>query len=377
MSPYKLSAWVFAVGLGLLASASAHARDIVVAQVAPFGGPLAVSGRDFNLGALIAFDEANSSGGIRGTPIRLVSRDDGYRPADTLLHVSELLEKQNPVALIGMWGAENVEAVLAKGLLDGSGIAVVGVRSGVAGLRKNSALFHVRASYRDEAQRILDQAQTMGFTRVAMVYEDDGFGREAAADVQAIMASRKLSPAALVRQGKNQLDVAASVKALVDSQPQAIVLSANTPVAAALIKALRAANTTAFILTTSTVDAEQLATQLGPIAAGVAVAQGVPNPYKATAPIAREFNQRIRTLGIDPARANFASLEGYIVARVLIEGLKRSGAKEPTRRDLVRGLEAINPFDLGGFALDFSGGKREGSRFVDLSLIGADGRIRQ
>lgn len=369
--------WKFiALAAMTLLSTFALAKDLVIAQVAPFGGPLAVSGRDFNLGAMIAFDEINAAGGIGGNRLRLISRDDGYRSNDTVQHVSDLLENDNPLALIGMWGAENIEAVVAKKLLDKVGLPVVGVRSGVAALRKNANLFHVRASYRDEVQRILDQIQTMGSNRIAIIYEDDGFGREALADAQEFLAKRSLKPSAVAAQAKNSLVVDSAVNQITAAQPQAVLLVANTPVATAIIKALRAQNSSAFIFATSTVDAEQLVTQLGKIAAGVAVAQSVPNPYKATAPIAMQFQNRIKTLGLDAARGNFASLEGYIAARVVAEGLRRAG-RDPTRKELVRGLESMQRVDLGGFVIDFAPQQHEGSRFVDLSLIGADGRIRQ
>ncbi|MBX3585464.1 MAG: ABC transporter substrate-binding protein [Ramlibacter sp.] len=358
------------------AALAAWGKDIVIGQVAPFGGPLAVSGRDFNLGAMIAFDEINAAGGISGNRLRLVSRDDGYRSAETVRLVGDLIDQDNPVALIGMWGAENIDAVLEKELLDKAGIAVVGVRSGSSALRSKGALFHVRASYREEVQRILDQVQTMGSSRIAVVYEDTDFGREAWADAEAALARRKLKPLVVAMQARNDLQVDATVQKVAAAEPQALLLVANTPVAGALIKGLRAKNSPAFIFTTSTVDAEQLVTQLGAAAAGVAVAQGVPNPYKATAPIAMDFKRRIASLGIDPARANFASLEGYIVARIVGEGLRRAG-RDPQRKDLVRGLESLHRADLGGFMVDFGPGQREGSRFVDLSLIGADGRIRQ
>lgn len=362
----------------LLAAAAwaASAKDLVIGQVAPFGGPLAISGRDFNLGAMIAFDEINAAGGIGGNRLKLVSRDDGYRSGETVRLVGDLIEQDNPLALIGMWGAENIDAVLAQNLLDKAGLPVVGVRSGSSALRANAALFHVRASYREEVQRILEQVNTMGSTRIAVIYEDTDFGREAWADAQAGMARHQLKPLVVAVQARNDLKVDAAVQKVVVAEPQAVLLVANTPVAGAVIKALRARNSPAFVFTTSTVDAEQLVTQLGTAAAGVAVAQGVPNPYKATAPIAMDFKRRIALLGIDPVRANFASLEGYIVARIVGEGLRRAG-KEPQRRDLVRGLESLRRADLGGFMVDFGPGQREGSRFVDLSLIGSDGRIRQ
>lgn len=372
-----MTSWKFlAIAIMAWAGIAVQAKDIVVAQVAPFGGPLAVSGRDFNLGAMVAFEEINASGGINGNRLRLVSRDDGYRSADTVQHVRDLLEQDNPIALIGMWGAENIEAVVAKNLLENAGLPVVGVRSGVAALRKNANLFHVRASYRDEVQRILDQIQTMGSSRIAVIYEDDGFGREAWADAQELLAKRSLKPSAVAVQPKNSLVVDSAVALIVAAQPQVVLLVANTPVATAMIKGLRAQNTPAFIFATSTLDAEQLVTQLGKLAAGVAVAQGVPNPYKSTAPIAMAFQNQIKALGLDAARANFASLEGYIAARVVAEGLRRSG-RDPSRKDLVRGLESMQRVDLGGFLIDFAPQQHEGSRFVDLSLIGADGRIRQ
>ena len=352
------------------------AKDIVIAQIAPFGGPLAVSGRDFNLGAMIAFDEVNASGGIAGNRVRLVSRDDGYRAADTARLVQELIATDNPVALIGMWGAENVQAVIDKNLLDTTGLPVIGVRSGSATLRTNTSIFHVRASYRDEILRILEQVQTIGSSRVAVVYEDDGFGREAWADTQALLAKRGLKPVAVATQGRNDIRADATADKIAAADPQAVLIIANTAVAGAVIKSLRARKMSSFIFTTSTVDAEQLVVSLAGASAGVSVAQGVPNPYKAVAPIAREFQRRIKALGIDEARANFASLEGYITARIVVEGLKRS-RKDPGRNDLVRGLESLQQTDLGGFIVDFGPGRREGSRYVDLSIVGSDGRIRQ
>jgi len=275
-----------------------------------------------------------------------------------------------------MWGAENVQALQAKGLLQNSAIPVVGLRSGAMTLRKDPALFHLRASYRDEVLRILDQLSTMGSTRIALLYEDDDFGREAVVDVNAVLTRRGMHAVLVAAQAKNNLKVDAVVDSAALAGPQAVLVVANTPVAAALIKGLRERKVSAFVFATSTVDAEQLMAQLGAQAAGVAVAQAVPNPYKATAPIAMEFQKRIKALGIDPARANFASLEGYIVARVVAEGLRRAG-RDPGRRELVRSLESLHRHDLGGFLVDFGPGQREGSRFVDLSLVGGDGRIRQ
>lgn len=367
----------FAVLGSFLFSPCGIAGEIVVAQVAPFGGALAVSGRDFNLGAMIAFDEVNGQGGVNGQSIRLISRDDGYRPTETLSQVRKLLEMEKPVALIGMWGTENVDLLLAQGILEDAGIPVVGVRSGASALRTNKYLFHIRASYLEEVRRIMAQIATMGSSRIAIFYEDDGFGMEVAQEAERSLNARAMKPVAFIKQPKGQLDVSNAMAQLVTSDPQVILLAANTPVSAAVIAAIRANGSSAFLASISSLDGEQLFAQLGAVSGGVAIAQGMPNPYKASAPIAMAFVKRIRVLGIDPARINFASVEGYIAARVVIEGLRRTASSNPTRKELVRGLESLHRYELGGFTLDFANGKREGSGYVNLSILSAGGRIRQ
>lgn len=371
--------WLRAFTGGLTLSVCAHgiAGEIVVAQVAPFGGALAVSGRDFNLGAMVAFDEVNSRGGIKGSTIRLVSRDDGYRPTETLTQVKNLLEAEDPVALIGIWGSENVSTLLAPNILEAAGLPVVGVRSGVSMLRNSKYLFHIRASYHEEVKRIMSQIATMGSTRIAVFFEDESFGMEAAKEAQDSLKARNMAPVAFVKQPKGQLDVSASSAQLLAADPQVVFLAANTPVSAAIIAAIRAKRSSAFLVSISSLDGEQLFAQLGAAAGGVAIAQSMPNPYKASAPVAMAFVNRMRVLGIDAARINFASVEGYVAARVVIEGLRRSASANPTRKDLIRGLESMQRHDMGGFTMDFASTKHEGSSFVDISILSASGRLHQ
>ena len=176
---------------------------------------------------------------------------------------------------------------------------------------------------------------------------------------------------------RDSLNVAAALDTLIAEPPQAIFLFASTNAAAAFIKPLRERRSTAFVLATSSVEADTLVAQIGAeLARGVSVAQSVPNPYKATAPVAMAMRNRMRALGITNERANFSSLEGYISARVVIEALKRSG-REPRPAQVSAALEGLRRFDLGGFIVDFGPGQREGSHFVDLSVISADGQVRQ
>lgn len=362
--------------LSLCASA-ATARDLVVAQIAPFGGNLAVAGRDFNLGALIAFDEVNVAGGVNGNSVRLVSRDDGYRPAETVRHLATLVETEAPVALIGLWGADSVRALLADKTLERTGLAVVGVRSGDSLLRSEKILFHLRASYRDEITRMVEQVATMSIKRVAVVHDDEAFGREGLGIAREGLKARGIELTAVAALKRDSLEVGPAVTAVVEAEPQAVFVFASTNAAAAFIKPFRQRRATAFVLTTSSVEADNLVNQITPeFARGVSVAQSVPNPYKATTPIARSMRSRMKALGIAEERANFASLEGYISARIVTEALKRAG-RDPKPGQVASALESMRRFDLGGFVVDFGPGQHEGSHFVDLSVISADGKVRQ
>ncbi len=372
---WPVQAWLLAA-LSLCASA-ATAKDLVVAQIAPFGGNLAVAGRDFNLGALIAFDEVNLAGGVNGNPVRLVSRDDGYRPADTVRHLATLVETEAPVALIGLWGAESVRALLADKTLERAGLAVVGVRSGDTLLRSEKFLFHLRASYRDEVMRMVEQVATMSIKRVAVVHDDEAFGRESLSVAREGLKARGIELTAVAALKRDSLEVGPAITTVLDAQPQAVFVLATTNSAAAFIKPFRQRRNTAFVLTMSSVEADNLVSQITPeFARGVSVAQSVPNPYKATAPVARSMRNRMQSLGIADERANFASLEGYISARIVIEALKRVG-RDPKPSQVAGALESMRNFDLGGFVVDFGPGKHEGSHFVDLSVISADGKVRQ
>ena len=69
-----------------------------------------------------------------------------------------------------------------------------------------------------------------------------------------------------------------------------------------------------------------------------------------------------------------AAAIGAVDARVLAEGLRRPGPA-PTRAGVIAALEQIESLDLDGVRIGYDRGVREGSRFVDVAVIGSDGRF--
>src|SRR5439155_23810583 len=109
-------------------------------------------------------------------------------------------------------------------------------------------------------------------------------------------------------------------------------------------------------------------------ALGVVVSQVMPYPFSLTTPISREYLAAMQKAGGDH-KPNYSAMEGYIAAKLFVEGLRRAG-KAPNRESLIGGLEAVQGLDLGGFVAGFNARSHVASRFVDLSMLTDDGRVR-
>ncbi len=112
---------------------------------------------------------------------------------------------------------------------------------------------------------------------------------------------------------------------------------------------------------------------LGPDGVGVVVTSVVPFPWSQSLPVAREYRELLKKTGMQET-VSFIGLEVFINAKVLVEGLRRAG-KDPTRPRFIQALESLRQFDVGGFEVNFGKGVRQGSRFVDLTIIGAGGKF--
>ncbi|MBK7677239.1 MAG: ABC transporter substrate-binding protein [Candidatus Accumulibacter sp.] len=179
MKQISLPRNVLAVVLFVLAPLVAIAGDIVVGQVAALSGPLSPTGTHMRAGVKLCFDAVNAEGGIHGARIRLVTRDDGYKTEETVRLARDMLRESQPLAFIGFVGTGNVEAMLERKVLSEAGIPLIAIRSGAESLvrRNDPFLFLTRASYAEEIEKITDQYATTGYTRFAVLYQDDAFGQ--------------------------------------------------------------------------------------------------------------------------------------------------------------------------------------------------------
>ena len=354
---------------------SAHAQSggkIVLGQSAPFTGPAAQLGIQFNRGANVWFDQLNAQGGVAGRKVELRKMDDGYEPERCAANTRKLIDEE-VFALFGYIGTPT--SLAAVPLAKKEQVPFIAPFTGAMALRDpfSKYVFHMRASYNDETALIVRQMTTLDLKKVAVFYQNDAYGKAGLDGVILALSALNLKPVAQVTVERNSVEVDAAVKALVAAAPDAIVQVSAYKSCAAFIRAARKAGYGGTFYNVSFVGTQALADELGKDGAGVVVTQVVPSPYNAARPIAREFVEAVKKAGGD-AQANFSSMEGYLAAKVFTEGLRRAGA--PTRDGLIAGLESMSDQSFGGFAVSFSPTNHVASRFVDLSMLTGDGRVR-
>lgn len=369
--------------LVLLPLAPAHAAaaqdDIVIGQVAPLTGVIAGTGNEYVAGAAAYFAHVNDNGGVHGRKIRVVVRDDSYKPDQTLALTRELLNTEKPLALFGFVGTGNVLALNKNKVLEEAGIALLAPYTGAQDLREpmNPNIFHIRASYADETASMVQHLSTIGVRRIAVMYQDDGFGKSGLAGAQS--ASKKLG-LALVATGSYDRskpeEVDAAVAAIAPAQPGAIIMVSVNRASAAFVKKIRAQGVSAQLFSISVVNFKELLKNAGEDnARGIGIAQVMPYPYSARIPVVREFHSLMGKYQPDKV-ISYASMESFIAAKIMVEALRRSGPA-PTRQKVIAQLEKLDNYDVGGFRVTFSPQSRTGSTYVEVTVIGRDGRLLQ
>lgn len=354
----------------------ATAAELVIGQVAPLSGVLASTGKQMVVGGKIYFDHINAQGGVHGALIRQDVVDDGYKVADTVRLTREMLARPEVVALFGFAGTANVTQLLTDGVLDVGGAALVAPYTGGESLRNpfNPWIFHVRVGYAAEAEHMVQQVTTLGMKRIAVMYQDDGFGKAGLLGVENALAKRGLKLAAAAGYERNTDKVEEAVKQIKASDAQAIIMiSVNKP-SAAFAKQYRESGGGAQLYNISVVDPAELVKLAGlKNVHGLGISQVVPYPFSTSLPVVRQYQELLKKYA--PAEVvNYTSFEEFVGAKVLVEALRRAGPN-PTRAKVVKALESMNSYDTGGITVGYSPTNRIGSRFVEVTVVGSTGKL--
>ena len=369
----RTAAFILAMVAGSLhAEPGVTPTSILIGQSAAFTGAASELGTEMLAGAAAYFKVVNAAGGVNGRKIELRSLDDGYESDRAAANTKKLID-DGVFLLFGYVGTPTSNA--SKPIFTAARVPFVGPFTGAESLRTplNRYIFNVRASYFDETEKIVGQVTGQALDKVAVFYQNDDYGKAGLLGVERAMERRKIKIVAMGTVERNTVDVAAAVKSIGKVEPQAVIMISAYKSCAAFIKAMRAAGFNPQFMNVSFVGSKALAKETGPDGRGVAVSQVMPFPWNIGVPIVKEYQQLLQA-STGKQDYSFTSLEGFIAAKVLVEGLRRSG-NDLTREKFVTAMETIHDLDMGGYRVNFSPASHNGSSFVELTVIGKDERF--
>jgi ABC-type branched-subunit amino acid transport system substrate-binding protein len=348
------------------------ATTITLGQSAAFTGPAAQLGIQMNIGTKAYLDHINAKGGVHGRKIELKTRDDKYEANLAVENTKKLIEEDKVFALISYVGTPTTGAAMP--IFTQAKVPLIGPFTGAESLRTpvNRYIFNVRASYYDETEKIVEQLVSTGNKNIAVFYQDDAYGQAGLKGVEIAMTKRSLKISALGKVERNTVKVQDAVKTIDSAKPDAVVMISAYTSIAEFVREMRQAGSVAQFHNVSFVGSKALSDALKEEGYGVAISQVVPFPWSPAVPIVKEYQQVLKQAG--NTDYNFSSLEGFIVAKVMVEGLKRAG-RDLTREKLITALESMGNVDLGGFNVSFSPTNHSGSQYVDLTMIGRQGKF--
>ena len=353
------------------------ADTILLGQSAALTGSTAVLGKQMNSGARLYFDYINQQGGVFGRKIELKALDDAYEPDEAVKNTKKLIEEDRVFALFGYVGTPTSQAAVP--LANQARVPFFAPFTGAQSLRdpRSRYVFHVRAGYDEETAAIVRQIRTTGLKRVAVVYNDDAYGKAGIAGVeQAIKSLPADSGVKLVAQEsviRNTVEIGDAMQGAMKASPDAIVLiSAYRTVGAFVKEALRRGYSGQFY-NVSFVGTQALAKEVGPQGSGVIISQVMPHPGNATLPVVREYLRLLQASG-KQNEFDYASIEGFIAAKAFVEGLRRTG-RDVTREKFITAVESMRNVDLGGFIVQYGPDNHVGSKFVEMTIINSRGVV--
>jgi ABC-type branched-subunit amino acid transport system substrate-binding protein len=361
-------------------------REIRFGMAAPFSGASKELGRQMKLGIDTAFNRINDAGGVEGRMLKLIAADDGYEPARTADAMKQLYEKDQVFGIIGNVGTPT--AVVAVPYALERRMLFFGAFTGANVLRHDPPdryVFNYRASYAEETDvtvRYLVKLRRIPVRQIAVFAQQDTYGDSGFAGVAKAVRALGVADSAIVRLNykRNTVDVDDAVNQLKLQKPpiKAVVMVASYRAAAKFIERTHDLYPGMIYTNVSFVGSTSLADELmllGPrYASGVIVTQVVPAVSGYSSAVLEYKNALAKYFPGEAA--DYVSLEGYVAANVLIQGLKRSGQQLDTEK-LIDVLENTRNFDLGlGASLSFGRAEHQASHKIWGTAIDDNGKYQ-
>jgi len=375
------AAWAAALLLSVQLIAPAAAQEIILGQVASKTNLVTgANGRGMATGINVYLSAVNAAGGIGGKQVKLLSMEDDANAGKMLDATKQLVANKDVVALLGYVNTSGLAEIAKKNVLSESGIALVAPLQGDKGIVGADNFFPFRSGYPEEVTALVKEAVATQKKKIVVAWYNVTFGPAMQALAEAELKKAGVT-GTFVKVDAQQPpekfnDVMKDVSAaVIKENPDAVIMLLSSRYVAELTKAIKnSAAANAQVYAMSVVWAADIVKTAGEDKArGAVIAQAVPFPYSATLPFVGEYQRAMKQYAPNE-EISFPSLEGYAAAKITVEAIKRAGPN-PTREKVLKALYSMGEYNLGGVYVDYSSKGRRGWGNVDLTIIGAKGKL--
>lgn len=359
---------------------SAVGQELLVGQVAALSNPATTANaKGIQAGMQVYFEYVNAQGGVGGRKVTLVSKDDGLTPGKMAELTREFIADKRVLALAGYVNTGGLTEVSKANLPGEAGIALIAPLQGDKSIVGAPNFYPFRSGYPDEVAALVKEAVNTQKKKLAVVYWNVTFGPAMMKLAQEETKKNGLNVVAWVQidattQDKFDAVMKEAVAAVVKQAPDAVLMLISGRYSLEFIKQIKSSDAAdAQLYAMSIVPPGDVAKVVGEKARGLVIAQAVPFPFSATLPIVAEY-QKLMKQYAPQQPLSFSTLEGFVGGKITVEALKRAG-KNPTRDKVLKALNSMGEHDLGGVFVHYSANDRRGWGQIDLTVIGAGGKL--
>lgn len=374
-TPGLLTSVLLGMAFCVLCLDSDAGTEINVGMSTALSGPAQALGQGMQAGVEAYFNKVNAAGGVHGNSLKLIAIDDGYEPSKAAPNMRKLIDELQVISVVGNVGTPT--AIVTVPIANEKKTLLFGAFTGAGVLRKTPPdryVINYRASYAEETAAMIDGLLSAGIKpeEIAFFTQNDGYGDAGYKGAVSALKSKGFADTHKLAHGRytrNTLNVEEALSVILDAkvEPRAVIMVGAYAPNASFIKIAREDFPDTLFLNVSFVGSVALARELGDAGEGIIVTQVVPD-FNSDLPGVVEYRQAMKTYAPDKV-PGFVSLEGYIVAKIFVEGLKKSGP-EQTRESIIDGLQSLGNLDVGiGETLKYSASEHQGSHKVWPTII--------
>lgn len=346
--------------------------EIILGSSLPLSGHAGYLGTQTIQGARAYIRHVNELGGVHGRTIRIEAEDDSYDPPQCLANTQRFIIDKQVFALFCYVGTPTTLKALP--LVEDAHVPLIGMFTGANALRQppNRYVVNIRASYYQETMAaVRHMVEDLGLTKIAVFYQYDAYGFDGLIGTELALKKFEMEPVARGSYIRGTLDVQDGLDRIRKSGAEAVVMIGTYGACARFINLSEEEGYNPIFYTVSFVGAEELAWRVGRTSpAHVFMSQVVPPPVPSDDQNDSASNYvKLLDRYYPDDTPSFVGLEGFLNAKILVEGLRRAG-QDLTREGFIRAIESIKDFKLGpGLTITYGPYDRQGLDAIHFTKL--------